>query len=150
MRHIILSVITLLCIGSGYWLYQKNSVHAQQLVEEKEIEETKEMTLKIEDTHIGDGKEAQKKNVLKMHYTGKLEDGTVFDSSYDRGTPLQFTLGIGQVIQGWDEGIAGMKVGGKRVLTIPSHMAYGERGAGNVIPPNATLIFDVELVDVLN
>lgn len=114
----------------------------QQMKEEK-------MELKIEDTSVGTGKVAEKGKTLKMHYSGRLENGKKFDSSYDRNDPLQFTLGIGQVIQGWDEGIAGMKVGGKRTLTIPSNMAYGERGAGSSIPPNATLIFDIELMDVL-
>ncbi len=87
-------------------------------------------------------------SVIEVHYTGKLENGTVFDSSVDRGKPIQFTLGAGQVIPGWDMGINGMKEGGKRILKIPPELAYGEAGAGSQIPPNATLIFDVELVSV--
>ena len=83
-----------------------------------------------------------------MHYTGWLTDGTKFDSSVDRGQPFTFVLGVGQVIRGWDEGVASMKVGEKRKLTIPSKLAYGSRGAGRLIPPGATLVFDVELLDV--
>ncbi|MFK7900410.1 MAG: FKBP-type peptidyl-prolyl cis-trans isomerase [Cyclobacteriaceae bacterium] len=94
-----------------------------------------------------DGAKAQKKNMVSVHYTGKLLDGSVFDSSVQRGTPLDFTLGVGQVIAGWDEGIALLNKGEKATLYIPSDLAYGARGAGGVIPPHADLIFEVELVD---
>lgn len=106
------------------------------------------MDLVITDLQQGTGKEAVKGKEITVHYTGMLEDGTVFDSSVTRKQPLTFTLGVGMVITGWDQGFDGMKEGGKRKLTIPPHMAYGSRGAGGVIPPNATLIFDVELLQV--
>lgn len=104
--------------------------------------------LKIENLKEGTGAEAVNGKRVSVHYTGTLTDGKKFDSSVDRGQPFTFVLGAGQVIRGWDLGVAGMKVGGKRKLTIPSELAYGERGAGGVIPPNATLIFEVELLEV--
>ena len=101
------------------------------------------------DNVVGEGLEAEKFDILTVHYTGKLEDGTVFDSSKNPGRdPFRFTVGVGQVIQGWDKGFVGMKIGGTRTLTIPSEMGYGARGAGDAIPPNATLIFEVELLEV--
>ena len=107
-----------------------------------------EAKLKIDDVKPGTGAEAAKGDSVEVHYTGWLTDGTKFDSSKDRGRPFTFTLGGGQVIQGWDQGVAGMKVGGVRKLTIPPHLGYGARGAGGVIPPNAELTFEVELLKV--
>jgi FKBP-type peptidyl-prolyl cis-trans isomerase len=111
--------------------------------------------LQISDTTVGTGAEAVKGKTVVVHYTGWLYDPTApnkkgkkFDSSVDRGQPFTFPLGAGRVIKGWDEGVAGMKVGGKRTLVIPPGMAYGSRGAGGVIPPDATLLFDVELLGV--
>ena len=105
--------------------------------------------LKFEDLAMGDGAAAVAGQTVEVHYTGWLESGTKFDSSVDRGDTFEFKLGAGQVIKGWDEGVAGMKIGGKRKLTIPPQLGYGARGAGGVIPPNATLIFDVELISIV-
>lgn len=104
--------------------------------------------LQITDTTTGSGPEALSGKVLTVHYSGFLQNGTKFDSSLDRGQPFRFRLGEGMVIRGWDEGMVGMKVGGKRKLVIPPAMGYGERGAGAAIPPNSTLVFEVELLAV--
>ena len=104
--------------------------------------------LKYVDVVVGKGAAPAKGKMVKVHYTGTLENGKKFDSSVDRKEPFSFTIGVGQVIPGWDEGVMSMKVGGKRKLIIPSKLGYGARGAGGVIPPNATLLFDVELLDV--
>lgn len=103
----------------------------------------------IEDLKVGQGNEVKSGDTISIHYLGTLTNGTKFDSSYDRGQPFQTQIGVGQVIKGWDLGVVGMKPGGKRRLTIPPDLAYGERGAGGVIPPKATLIFEVELVNIL-
>ena len=105
--------------------------------------------LKYEDLVEGEGAVAQANQTVSVHYTGWLTDGTKFDSSLDRNDPFSFPLGGGRVIRGWDEGVQGMKVGGKRKLTIPPQLAYGSTGAGGVIPPNATLVFEVELLGIL-
>ncbi len=102
----------------------------------------------VTDLEVGDGPVAESGTRVSVHYTGKLEDGTVFDSSVERGMPFEFMLGAGQVIAGWDQGVAGMRVGGRRRLVIPPELGYGEYGAGGVIPPGATLDFEVELLDV--
>ena len=105
--------------------------------------------LKYEDLVDGEGDLAASGQMVSVHYTGWLTDGTKFDSSVDRNDPFSFPLGAGRVIRGWDEGVAGMKVGGKRKLTIPPQLGYGAQGAGGVIPPNATLVFEVELLKIL-
>jgi len=104
--------------------------------------------LQVQDLKVGDGAEAKEGNQVTVNYTGKLEDGTKFDSSFDRNQPFSFRLGAGQAIEGWEKGILGMKKGGERKLIIPPQMAYGQAGIPNVIPPNATLIFEVELLEV--
>lgn len=106
--------------------------------------------LRYEDLTLGNGKKALGRGeTVFVHYTGWLEDGTRFDSSYDRGEPLEFSLGAGLVIPGWDEGIVGMRAGGRRKLLVPAELGYGARGAGTAIPPNARLIFEVELLEVM-
>ncbi len=104
--------------------------------------------LQYQDVAAGSGAEAREGQVAVVHYTGWLTDGTKFDSSRDRGEPFSFPIGAGQVIPGWDEGVAGMKVGGRRKLVIPSNLGYGDMGAPPVIPPGATLVFDVELLEL--
>jgi peptidylprolyl isomerase len=104
--------------------------------------------LKYLDLKVGEGPEATAGKNVKVHYIGRLENGTKFDSSLDRQEPFTFRLGAGEVIEGWDQGVAGMKVGGKRKLIIPSDLGYGEQGAGEAIPPGATLIFEVELLGI--
>lgn len=104
--------------------------------------------LQYRDLEVGDGQPAAAGETVVVHYTGWLEDGTKFDSSLDRGEPFQFVVGRGDVIPGWDEGVGSMRVGGKRELTIPARLAYGDQGVPGVIPPGATLIFEVELLEV--
>lgn len=103
--------------------------------------------LKVEDLKVGDGKEVKSGDTVVIHYTGTLQNGTKFDSSYDRGAPFETQIGVGRVIKGWDLGVVGMKVGGKRKLTILPELGYGAQSVGT-IPPNSTLIFEVELIDV--
>lgn len=104
---------------------------------------------KIKDLKVGAGPAAKAGDIVTVHYTGTLTNGTKFDSSRDRGQPFSFTLGQGRVIRGWDVGVAGMQVGGRRELTIPSEEAYGSRGSGSSIPPNSTLVFDVEMIKIV-
>lgn len=104
--------------------------------------------LKFKDAKVGEGPRPQAGQTVVVHYTGWLTNGQKFDSSVDRGQPFEFQLGAGQVIKGWDEGVGGMHIGGQRRLVIPANLGYGARGAGGVIPPNATLVFDVQLLGV--
>lgn len=133
----------LLCLSSG-------SIAADNKETKNMTEQTvtTESGLKYLDMTVGTGRLAELGDTASVHYTGWLADGKKFDSSVDRKEPFSFRLGAGQVIKGWDEGVMGMKIGGKRKLTIPPQLAYGARGAGGVIPPNATLTFDVELLDL--
>lgn len=147
-------------IAAMCFLSLLNACQAESNDVNEDNKETTGMTQNItelvkNDTVIGEGREAEPGFMVSVHYTGWLYDenapehkGEKFDSSVDRGQPFEFSLGAGQVIQGWDQGFAGMKIGGKRTLIIPSEMGYGKRGAGGVIPPNAALVFDVELLDV--
>ncbi len=150
MKKIIPIIIVLLAIILSFYLL--NEILKPEEVTEK-IEETgSEETVKdlaIEILEEGTGEEAQNGDSLKVHYTGTLEDGTKFDSSLDRGDPFVFTLGVGQVIKGWDLGLLGAKVGDKRRLTIPADLGYGETGAAEgKIPPGATLIFEIEILEI--
>ncbi len=144
MKNIIL-IIVLILIAAGavyyFGFYQKNT----PLPEEKN-----QMTelLKVETLKEGTGKAIANGETAVVHYTGTLLNGTKFDSSLDKGQPFSFELGAGRVIQGWDQGVLGMKVGEKRKLTIAPELAYGAAGAGGIIPPNATLIFEVELLEI--
>lgn len=131
-----LTIIGLFLMGCSF--FGKENKESKMDVEELKVETLKE----------GTGAVATAGKSVKVHYTGTLLDGKKFDSSLDRNQPFQFLLGAGQVIKGWDQGVEGMKVGEKRKLTIPSKLGYGPRGAGNVIPPNSALVFEVELLDV--
>jgi len=128
---------------------QEDEIQEENETEEMVLDNSKEQELQIEILKQGTGEEVKSGDNIAVHYTGTLEDGTKFDSSLDRGKPFVFTLGIGQVIKGWDMGVLGMKVGEKRKLVIPPEFGYGEAGTpGGPIPPNATLIFEVELLSI--
>jgi len=146
LRRLWLTVGALAGLGTVLALTAPGS--AQDKKEEKKKVVTTKSGLKYEDLKEGTGAEAKKGDTVEVHYTGTLTNGKKFDSSLDRNEPFSFKLGAGMVIKGWDEGVAGMKVGGKRKLMIPPELGYGARGAGNVIPPNAELIFEVELLKI--
>jgi FKBP-type peptidyl-prolyl cis-trans isomerase len=146
MRRLWLTVVAL--AGLGVVLAGTSPGSAQDKKEEKKKVVTTKSGLKYEDLKEGTGAEAKKGDTVEVHYTGWLTNGKKFDSSVDRGQPFSFKLGAGMVIKGWDEGVAGMKVGGKRKLMIPPELGYGARGAGGVIPPNAELVFEVELLKI--
>lgn len=159
-------VIIFICVVVGFWIKgaPKSEVPTGAISEVKteetaQTEETPKASdtknkitmiqgMKVETTKEGSGPEITNGKTAVVHYTGKLTDGKVFDSSVTRGTPFEFRLGAGMVIKGWDLGVLGMKVGEKRILTIPADLGYGAQGAGGVIPPNATLIFEVELLGI--
>lgn len=137
MKEFIIKIFAcIIIISLGCWAYV--SIDFSQ----------KNKSLSIEILKQGSGQEAKNGDKLLVHYTGILEDGSKFDSSLDRGEPFEFILGQGQVIQGWDKGLLGMKIGEKRKLTVAPELAYGEQGAGELIPPNAALIFEVELLAI--
>ena len=146
MKKIILIIVLLLIAAGLVYFFGFNKKPKSEPLPEK----TNQVTdlLKIEILKEGTGVVAKSGDVVSVHYTGTLIDGKKFDSSLDRGQPFSFTLGVGQVIQGWDQGVLGMKVGEKRKLFIPSDLAYGSSGAGGIIPPNAPLIFEVELLEI--
>ena len=154
MKRNITMTAVLLVLGASCGT--TNLAFAEAVKQEKPKMTDEKITQLVKtDARIGTGKEAVNNKLVIVHYTGWLYDarapknrGAKFDSSVDRSQPFDFMLGAGQVIKGWDQGVAGMKVGGQRTLIIPPEMGYGVRGAGGVIPPNATLVFDVELLDV--
>ena len=147
MKKLFVTIILLLSFGSTW---------AIDITLEKTLKEENKMTeFTTIDSQLGEGREAEKGLTITVHYSGWIYDeneddkkGNKFDSSKDRNEPFTFVLGVGQVIKGWDDGFAGMKIGGTRTIIIPSEMGYGSRGAGSVIPPNVDLIFDVELLGI--
>ena len=143
-----LNIPTIVVLVFFTWTLEEGNIMAASEKGSNEQEVTTSSGLKYVDQVVGTGDAAVAGKTASVHYTGWLESGKKFDSSVDRGQPFSFPLGAGRVIKGWDEGVQGMKVGGKRKLTIPSDLGYGSRGAGGVIPPNAMLIFDVELLGV--
>lgn len=150
--NILLIAFTLLLGGFlSQQAMAKKTAHKAKTTETSTTEtkgNTSASGLKIEDLKKGTGKVAKAGDTVKVHYRGTLTNGKQFDASYDRGEPFTFHLGAGEVIKGWDEGVQGMHIGGKRKLTIPSELGYGARGAGAAIPPNSTLVFEVELLGI--
>ena len=144
--YLIIILAILIIVGVYSVLFKNQKPNENQLQLNNNIQEIQDM--KIETLKEGNGSETKNGDTISVHYTGILENGTKFDSSIDRGTPFSFTLGTGQVIQGWDLGVLGMRVGERRKLTIPSELAYGSAGVPGAIPPNATLVFEVELLSI--
>jgi FKBP-type peptidyl-prolyl cis-trans isomerase len=147
-RIIVIVVLVLVVALGAFFAFQKSKTKPTSTAIGGGNMITTQSGLQYQDVVVGTGAEAVAGKSVSVHYTGTLQDGTKFDSSVDRNQPFTFTLGAGQVISGWDEGIAGMKVGGKRKLVIPPDLAYGAQGYPPVIPPNSTLNFDVELLEV--
>ena len=155
-KEILVLIILVLAVVGGLFYSSKGSIKRTDLESEPESTQSSDMAttsakfdhLIIEYQMIGEGPDVKSGDTVSVHYKGTLVDGTQFDSSYDRGAPFETQIGVGAVIAGWDQGIVGMKKGGKRVLKIPSQLGYGERGAGADIPPNSDLIFEVELLEI--
>lgn len=151
-KNIIIGLAALIIIGIvGFFIYNRNQETQSESDKINNVENMAKFIkngVQVEILKVGTGAVAKNGDTVAVHYVGTLENGVKFDSSVDRGIPFEFNLGVGQVIPGWEIGVEGMKVGEKRKLIIPSELAYGERGAGNVIPPNATLIFEVELLGI--
>lgn len=148
-KIIFIAIIAIIILSIGGFLFMNRSTDTSTTMSKQNAYTSEEVTeLKIEDIQVGSGEEVESGDSVVMHYTGTLTDGTKFDSSRDRNEPFETQIGVGQVIEGWDKGVVGMKVGGKRKLTIPPDMAYGDQAIGP-IPANSTLIFDVELLEVL-
>ncbi len=141
----------LLVAAVGYFIFGRSNVQSTEMKKQQTNNSQGSIStitqMKVEELVVGTGKEVKKGDSIVIHYKGTLLDGSTFDSSYTRGQPFETQIGVGQVIKGWDEGVVGMKVGGKRRLTIPPLLGYGDRAIGP-IPANSTLIFEVELIDV--
>ncbi|RJP46077.1 MAG: FKBP-type peptidyl-prolyl cis-trans isomerase [Armatimonadetes bacterium] len=153
-------LVIIVIVGSYFILINFNTTTNEEVINLDEFKSvnstsatdsattTPSTSLAIEDLKIGEGREVKSGDQIVVHYLGTLQNGEKFDSSYDRGTPFETQIGVGRVIKGWDQGMIGMKEGGKRRLTIPSDLGYGSSGAGDKIPPDAILVFEVELLEV--